>query len=57
VTQVAHAPLAQAEPQGLERAKPEIDRAERVIFTADLALIALLVVFLVVAGLIATLGA
>jgi hypothetical protein len=51
------APLARAEPQNLERAKPEMNRADRVIFTAYLAMIALIMVFLVVAGLGASLGA
>lgn len=53
----AQAPLVQAEPQKLEQAKPELIRAERVTFTAYLAMIALITVFLVVAGVVGSLGA
>jgi hypothetical protein len=50
-------PLAQAEPLQLAPAKPEINRQERVNFTAYLVMIGLVVVFLAVTGLVAWLGA
>ena len=54
---VAQSPLAQPRLRKLAPAKPEMNRQERTIFAAYLAMIALIVAFLVVAGLVAWLGA
>jgi hypothetical protein len=51
------APLAQPKPRELAAAKPEINRQERVIFTAYLVMFAVLVAFVALAGLMAWLGA
>lgn len=49
--------LAQPKPRKLTAAKPEINRHERVISTAYLVMIALIVAFLAATGLVAWLGA
>jgi hypothetical protein len=49
--------LAQPKPRRLPAAKPEMNRQERVISTAYLVIIALIVAFLAVTGLVASLGA
>jgi hypothetical protein len=49
--------LAQPKPRKLPAAKPQLNRQERVIFTAYLVMIALIVAFLAVAGLVAWLAA
>jgi hypothetical protein len=54
---VAPFSLTQAKPRKLAAAKPELSRQERVIFTAYLVMIALIVAFLAVAGLGAWLAA
>ena len=53
----ARLPLAQPKPRRLPAAKPEMNRQERVISTAYLVMIALIVAFLAVTGLVASLGA
>jgi hypothetical protein len=53
---VAQPPLTHAKPK-LAPAKPEVNRQERVIFTAYLVMITLIVVFLGVTGLVAWLAA
>jgi hypothetical protein len=50
-------PLARARPRKIAPASPKTNRQEHVIFTAYLAMIALIVTFLAVAGLVAWLGA
>jgi hypothetical protein len=54
----AHARLsvAQPKPRKLTAAKPEINRQERVIPTAYLVMLALIMAFLAVTGLVAWLG-
>ncbi len=52
---LARSPLAQAEKR--VAARPEMNRQERLTSTAYLAMIALIVAFLVVTGLVAWLGA
>jgi hypothetical protein len=52
-TPVARLPLAQAKPLKLAPAKPELNRQERVIFTAYLVMIGVIVAVLAVAGLVA----
>jgi hypothetical protein len=49
--------LAQPKPRRLPAAKPEMNRQERVISTAYLVIVALIVAFLAVTGLVASLGA
>jgi hypothetical protein len=49
--------LAQPKPRKLPAAKPEMNRQERVISSAYLVMIALIVAFLAVTGLVAWLGA
>jgi hypothetical protein len=49
--------LTQAKPLKLAPAKPEMNRQERVAFTAYLVMIALIVAFLAVTGLVASLWA
>jgi hypothetical protein len=49
--------LAQPEPRKLPAAKPEMNRQERVISSAYLAMIALIVAFLATTALVAWLGA
>jgi hypothetical protein len=52
------APLQPAPPKpGLAAAKPEMNRQERVIFSAYLAMIVMIVAFLAVTALVALLGA
>ena len=53
---VAASPLAQPKPRNLAPAKPELTRQERVASAAYLAMIALIVAFLAVAGALASLG-
>jgi hypothetical protein len=48
---------AQPKPRKLTATKPEINRQERVISTAYLVMIALIVAFLALTGLVAWLGA
>jgi hypothetical protein len=49
--------LAQPKPRKLPAAKPEMNRQERVISNAFLAMVALIVAFLATTGLVAWLGA
>jgi hypothetical protein len=49
--------LAQPKPRRLPAAKPEMNRQERVISTAYLVIIALILAFLAVTGVVALLGA
>jgi hypothetical protein len=49
--------FAQPKPRRLPAAKPEMNRQERVISTAYLVMIALIVAFLAITGLVASLGA
>jgi hypothetical protein len=49
--------LAQPKPRRLPAAKPEMNRQERVIATAYLVIVALILAFLAVTGLVALLGA
>jgi hypothetical protein len=49
--------LAKPQPRRLPAAKPEMNRQERVISTAYLVMIALIVAFLAVTGHVASLGA
>jgi hypothetical protein len=49
--------LAQPKPRRHPAAKPELNRQERVISTAYLVMIALILAFLAVTGLVALLGA
>jgi hypothetical protein len=55
--QVGRFSLAQPKPRKLAAAQPEMNRQERVIFTAYLVMIALIVAFVAVAGLVAWLAA
>jgi hypothetical protein len=50
-------PLAQAKPRKLAPARPELNRRERVSFTAYLVMIGLIAAFLAVTGIVAWLGA
>jgi hypothetical protein len=52
----ARLPLAQAKPLKLAPAKPEMNRQERVSFTAYLVMTGLIVAFAAVTGLVAWLG-
>jgi hypothetical protein len=54
---VTESPLAQARSRKVARPKPELTRQERVASAAYLAMIALIVAFLAVAALLASLGA
>jgi hypothetical protein len=54
---VADSPLAQPRARKVARPKPELTRQERVASAAYLAMIALIVAFLAVAALLASLGA
>jgi hypothetical protein len=54
---VARFSLAQPKPAKLAAAKPEMNRRERVIFIAYLVMIALIMAFVAVAGLVAWLAA
>jgi hypothetical protein len=49
--------LARPKPRRLQAAKPELNRQERVISTAYLVIIALILAFLAVTGVVASLGA
>ena len=50
---VARLPLAQADPSKLAPAEPELNRQERVIFTAYLLMIGMIAAVMAVAGLLA----
>jgi CHASE3 domain sensor protein len=54
---VARLSLTQSKARKRPARRPEINRQDRVIFTAYLVMVALIVAFLVVAGLVAWLGA
>ena len=54
---IAPSALTEAKPRRLAPAKPEMNRQERVVSSAYLAMFALVVAFLVAAGLVAWLGA
>jgi hypothetical protein len=54
---IAQSPPAPAKPRNPAAASPEMNRQERAIFTAYLAMIAMVVAFLAAVGVAAALGA